>query len=454
MQWLSRQHSERKWLANCVGCFRVQSLRFLRSRGRLLGKTAPMGNGTSTNIDSSANTIRLQMDVVSPARHLSQTVAQLALTEPTIYYSCLAYSARVMWIQGRIDKKLEEKYHATAITLLIQLLSSDLSPSGSIDALMASTVILRMSEQFYEIGNDGQFHLSSAFSVFVRPGISWSVFRTDLQGTTFWLHVRQNIRASFLQEKQLMYDMSYIEDEITFEPATDEVWTNRMTLILARLCNACWGPHDPDTQDQTILVLESCLDEWKARLPSSFNPWCTFKKEGEAFSTIRYLQPWHSKCKSFQSKPHTVKLTMFTYYAAIAQHFYYVARVMLAVFHPHRPKEQDVFLWVQYINVKCTLEWFNNVTDQCSIKFLPLLDSSVQYVYRTQIPRRSSMGYACLHGVQGSLSIRRNDRRHCSFCRSSWSEPSGQTRHVYTDSNRRGILSTVLFSMASGGLHE
>lgn len=235
-----------------------------------------------------------QLDVASPARHFSRTVAQLATTEPAIYYACLTYASRVCYLQGHLEKEVTESFHEKAIHLLIQLLSED-QTSLKTDVVVATTVVLRMWEQLYETHSDGQFHLNCAFSVFVRPGLSWSTSSSDLKGCAFWLFVRQNIRASFLHEQAVQCDLSYVKDEAVYEPALDEVWTNRITLLLARLCSACWGELMLPVRHELFLTLEACLKEWKRCLPPSFKPWSNIKTADNSFPIIRYLCTWHSQ---------------------------------------------------------------------------------------------------------------------------------------------------------------
>ena len=55
-----------------------------------------------------------------------------------------------MFVTGKLEKLAEESYGSNVLELLIPLLSSE-SASSSDQALLATTVILRMSEQFLKM---------------------------------------------------------------------------------------------------------------------------------------------------------------------------------------------------------------------------------------------------------------------------------------------------------------
>ena len=58
-----------------------------------------------------------------------------------------------MGLQGQLQQKEEVEYHDKAIAQLIPSLSSGAEPAEN-PALLATTVILRMSEQFSELAED------------------------------------------------------------------------------------------------------------------------------------------------------------------------------------------------------------------------------------------------------------------------------------------------------------
>src|SRR5690554_2531251 len=104
-----------------------------------------------------------------------------------------------MFLLGIVDKSVEEHYNSKVLELLIPLLSSEEATSSN-DALLATTVILRMSEQFLEVGNDAQRHLNGAASLFMDGTTDWSPVESSLAIACFWTHQRESIRICFLRE--------------------------------------------------------------------------------------------------------------------------------------------------------------------------------------------------------------------------------------------------------------
>ena len=217
---------------------------------------------------------------------------ELALWEPVLYYACLAFASHVMVLWGKLDKSVQEQYHDKAIGLLIPLLSSHTASSRA-EALLATTVLLRMIEQFSEIAEDAQRHLQGAFSLFTTTGELWTPFQTGVKGSAFWIYLRASMRVCFLSEQGCKFDLELCEDVTGLTSAPDEVWTNRMSYLLARLCNACWAELDPVVRSAKLQELRILIDEWEKGLPASFQPWYFCQQVYEPFPTVRYLGPWH-----------------------------------------------------------------------------------------------------------------------------------------------------------------
>ncbi|KAI9815141.1 MAG: hypothetical protein M1827_002984 [Pycnora praestabilis] len=269
------------------------------------------------------------LDIVCPDRHFGQSIPKLALKEPVLYYACLAYASHVLFLLGRIDKSTEEQYHNKSIGLLIPLLSSQYAPQRN-EALLATTVILRMSEQFSEIGDDAQHHLNGAFSLFATIRHEWSPRQTDVRGTAFWIYIRESIRVCFLNEQACQFDMSLCPEEASFTPVSDEAWTNRMTYLLARLCNACWGSTSIEERQSKLERLGILVDQWHSGLPETFQPWCFREVDYEAFPNVQYLSTSH----------------------VIGWQQYHTAKVMLAVYSSTRPGNGNVLGMNHYLETE------------------------------------------------------------------------------------------------------
>ncbi len=260
------------------------------------------------------------LDIGSPKHYFQSHIPQVAVREPLVLFACLACAAQIMYLMGVLDQSVEERYNGKVLEILIPLLSSDQATSTN-EVLLATIVILRMAEQFLELGQDAQRHLNGAASLFVG-GTDWPLAEDNLAIAAFWTHLRESIRICFLQEQPPQFDLHRlsIREDYLDAVAPDEVWTNRMTYLLLEVCNLCWGGRHEAT-DATANRLRTSLDLWKERLPSSYRPWCVREENKQPFPEIRYFESWH----------------------VMAWQFYYTARVMLAVFFSEETQTQNVY---------------------------------------------------------------------------------------------------------------
>ena len=223
---------------------------------------------------------------MSPERYFATTVPSLALQNATLFSACLACASRVLTAIGELDKAKSDEYEDQAISALIPHLSASDKPQ---EELYTTAVILRMAEQFSDLQDDMRCHLYGASSLFKSQSDS-----TYPDVPSFWVYVRQSIRAAFLNEEPCRIDLDSVPCEFT--PAPEAVWTDRMTLLLARVCSACWDTSLEEKQRQGMLTeLTYLVQFWKDRVPSTFNPWYDSSSENDIFPTIRYVSPWHGE---------------------------------------------------------------------------------------------------------------------------------------------------------------
>jgi hypothetical protein len=115
----------------------------------------------------------------------------------------------------------------------------------------------------------------------------------------------------FLFEQQCRFDLSIVDDSNMFTAARDDVWTNRITFFLAKVCGVCWGQEVDRLQlGEQLDRVETDVNSWRASIPDSFEPWYNHHSAGEPFPTIRYFSRWH----------------------AIGWQQYYTAKTMIAVY--------------------------------------------------------------------------------------------------------------------------
>ncbi|KAM6530492.1 hypothetical protein FALCPG4_008619 [Fusarium falciforme] len=271
------------------------------------------------------------LDIASSRQHFGRTVPRLALEDPVLYHACLAYASHVLLLHGMLDECVYEEYSNEAISILIPLLSPDCVHAGS-GALLSTAVILRMSEQFSELAEDAKYHLRGACSLFTTVQEKWSPSYTDLRGVSFWTYVRESIRVCFLNEEGCQFNLEMVDGDLAKTSAghDEEAWANHMSYLLARLCNACWGSSDAaEPRESAIGEIRADIDEWRAGLPDSYQPWYNCREKHQTFRVVKFLSPWHE----------------------LAWQQFYAAKVMLAVYGLTKPEPSNVLAWSQYLEV-------------------------------------------------------------------------------------------------------
>lgn len=287
-----------------------------------------------------------QLDIVSPSRYFGEAVPRMALTDSTLYYACLAYSARVLTLMGDLDKNKGDMYEDKAIAQLIPRLSEGPDPSSD-EILPATTVILRMAEQFSEIREDARCHLLGASSIFASTDPNTASLG---DAVAFWVYMRQSIRVSFLNEEPCRFGAGTTLPHIDCTPAPDEAWTNRMTYLLARTCSACWDATlEPDLGLGLLEKLQASLEMWRESIPDTFQPWCEYWSENDSFPIIRYICPWHGRWPQMSNASFWQTGRVDTTYVVIGWQYYYAAKVLIGIHK--KPKEMNVFDMTRYMEV-------------------------------------------------------------------------------------------------------
>nr|XP_036583841.1 uncharacterized protein CTRU02_05972 [Colletotrichum truncatum]KAF6793100.1 hypothetical protein CTRU02_05972 [Colletotrichum truncatum] len=240
------------------------------------------------------------LDIVSPNNYFGVHVPRLMAVEPVLGSACLAYASLVLHLQGQIPAHIKDDLHDRALRHLIPLLTSYREDRGHLQDLgpvHATTVILRMTEQFLELGEDKQHHLHGSSTLFETAYHDWSLLDNSMSSTSFWAYLRGSLRISFLQEKPCAFKLNHLEmwryasGDLSL---TDEARTNLMTYLLAEVCTICWAPRTcSETTMAKLEELGKAIAEWKRCLPISFQPWYFRRKEGDVFPDVRFMAPWH-----------------------------------------------------------------------------------------------------------------------------------------------------------------
>ncbi|OJJ02060.1 hypothetical protein ASPVEDRAFT_83580 [Aspergillus versicolor CBS 583.65] len=296
------------------------------------------------------------LDIVSPNRFFGLHVPQLAATETALLSACLAYASQVLYLHGRIAAPVKETLHDRTLRLLTPLLTT-CQQSHPLGSILATTVLLRMTEQFLELGEDRQHHLYGSSTLFESEFDEWSIFDQNLSSTAFWAYLRGSIRVSFMLERPSPFElgrlqilnMEYAAKDVNL---TDEAYTNIMTYLIAELCTAVWGtPSSPADSAARVKRLEQAISDWRQHLPPSFQPWYVKFDESDTFPDVRYLASWHY----------------------VAWQFFYAAQIMLAVYSPTIGSESNVFNLTRLLEQKIATptRWLCGVTlsaSDCGVK--------------------------------------------------------------------------------------
>ena len=237
-----------------------------------------------------------QLDIGSPKRYFQSHIPQLALREPLVLSACLSCASHLLCLRGDVDKDVEEHYRSRVLSLLIPVLSSEKATSAN-EGLLATTVVLRMSEQFLEPTDDCQHHLKGAASLFF-DGTHWPLVESSLGVACFWTHLRESIRICFLTQQPCSFNTDLLLDiwskDSLSSQASEEAWSNRMTLLMLEVCTLCWDSSIAEKTSKAGCLMHH-LRIWKECLPASFRPWAVCEIETEPFAAIRCLSPWHGK---------------------------------------------------------------------------------------------------------------------------------------------------------------
>lgn len=245
---------------------------------------------------------------MSPNRFFGVQIPQMAVSEPVLLSACLAYAAHVLHLHDRVPVRVKEDLHDRALRQLIPRVTSYREGHGAGDdqgPILATTVLLRMTEQFLEPDEDRQHHLYGSSTLFETGYSDWSLFDDTLSSTSFWAYLRGSIRVSFLLERPCPFKLDHLtgwESASVDSTLTDEARTNVVTYLLAETCTVCWGqPLSTDSKSSNLSRLKHALSQWKRHLPPTFQPWYVRQDETDVFPRVQYLASWH--CKRTNSLP-------------------------------------------------------------------------------------------------------------------------------------------------------
>ncbi|KAA8910942.1 hypothetical protein TRICI_003953 [Trichomonascus ciferrii] len=218
------------------------------------------------------------LDGVSDKQHFSVVVPQKAVRCPVLYYACLACSARTLC------RDVEEVYSVKCYRLLIKLLENPECVADEV--LLATTVILRMKEQFLDLWEDSQHHLKGCFSIIVPEKQFRFSPDIGLGEASFWTYVREDLRMAVLHRRKCIFTK---DSPITFSPGSECMWTNIITYITVKMVNWAFGEKDYEEGKR----LNDFLDEWFRRKPNTFDPIGSSLKS-HPIPRVTFVCSWHN----------------------------------------------------------------------------------------------------------------------------------------------------------------
>lgn len=167
---------------------------------------------------------------------------------------------------------------------------------------------------------------TSAWQTFLEPQKRW--YTGDLRQAAFWVAFRQEVYSAFLKQRPFNMSLSRCEVFRSLSPAEDALWAARLIIFCADVLESYHG-NSVNGENATISTGQTARDKWFqfkelektliGALPASFEP-------------IYYHEPDRGRGEVF---PEICYLT--NYHVVGVQHVE-LARILLAVYDPTRPK--------------------------------------------------------------------------------------------------------------------
>ncbi|KAL1846531.1 hypothetical protein Plec18170_009110, partial [Paecilomyces lecythidis] len=250
-------------------------------------------------------------DLCDPENHFANAVPQRARDSQTLRNAILAASARHFStlprerqkeiIQGyglkqgfTVSEEMVLHYHNECIADLRYLASE---PNAIMDEdLLAAVVILRFYEEldspFIEFSTETAIR---GLQVFIEAQASLALASPGFRQAVFWVGFRQEFHIAFAQQRPFRLPLSICEPHLTWTPAPDHVWANRLIIICAHAIQYCYD--DRLNQGATrYRELVELYNRWQQCRPMSFSP--TYAEDpdqtqGDIFPRIWFMDDCH-----------------------------------------------------------------------------------------------------------------------------------------------------------------
>lgn len=131
--------------------------------------------------------------------------------------------------------------------------------------------------------------------VFIEAQANLALASLGFRQAVFWVGFRQEFHIAFAQQRPFRLPLSACESFLTWDPAPDHVWVNRLLIICAHAVQYCYD----DTLNQDATRYQRLIDlynRWQQCRPVSFSPVYVEdadRTQREIFPRIWYLDDCH-----------------------------------------------------------------------------------------------------------------------------------------------------------------
>ncbi|RDL30161.1 uncharacterized protein BP5553_10439 [Venustampulla echinocandica] len=273
-----------------------------------------------------ASLFRHYIDYLAPwydlcdAENLFGTIVPLhALENPILFKALIAFSAlHKTGVSGEM-RGLGQAFHAACIRDLLHVIDNfQLRLRGD---YLAATCLLRSYEIIAGDSRKQQKHLLGAYLFSTRDPIEMN--RTGLSQAGAWNYLREEITVALECQRTTRIGFDFNFDAA--ERYSDSMRANIISYILARVTNYCFQESMERQMQEKQIAWKSLRKElatWREYLPASFEPYSTAVKENNPFPSLWLIHPWH----------------------VAAQQYCSVAEILLALFDPFAPANQEAVL--------------------------------------------------------------------------------------------------------------
>ncbi|KAK2799083.1 hypothetical protein FQN50_008589 [Emmonsiellopsis sp. PD_5] len=253
-------------------------------------------------------------DFCDSERHFAREVPQRAKTCRTLRNAVLALSARHLSRTGEFDPFVSDRYYQECLKTLIPSLNDEAATSN--DELLASTVILRLLEEF-----DGKLTFSISLRMMIPSLIKFAVpivgsdpqghsfgtlsfiksqdgqaKATGLRQASFWAGLRQDIFLSLTLHRSpgIQHYSHPCNIDRSLGSADDCTWACRAIVHCADVLQFAFD-HGPRSVAAHASLKEYNFN-WRKCRPPSFDPLFSNESDSrspETFPDIRLHSDWH-----------------------------------------------------------------------------------------------------------------------------------------------------------------